>query len=401
MLNKTHLKRYADVLIWGLKTARTQAFDSGDIVLVRFDLPALELAEILQVKLLEMGIHPVLRLNSTATMEKNFYGNATDGQLIFKTPGARKLLRSLNGSISLNAPQSLTHLRKEDPKKIGKAIAAKKGLRDIINRREAKGQMSWTLCYFPTQALARQAGLSDAAYSRQIIKACFLDKKDPISHWKRIYTHANAIKTHLTGLNVKHFHVTSDNMDLIIKPGRQRRWLGITGRNIPSFEIFTSPDWRGTHGLYYADQSSFRSGNHVKDVRIEFDSGKIKSVSAAQGEAFMKDQLSMDKGASRVGEFSLTDIRFSKINRFMANTLYDENYGGKYGNCHIALGSSYANAYAGDPSSLTAARKKTLGLNTSALHWDLVNTENKKVTAELANGKTVTVYQKGKFLSGF
>jgi aminopeptidase len=49
----------------------------------------------------------------------------------------------------------------------------------------------------------------------------------------------------------------------------------------------------------------------------------------------------MDRGASRLGEFSLTDRRFSKINRFMANTLFDENFGGRWGNCHVALGASY------------------------------------------------------------
>ena len=68
----------------------------------------------------------------------------------------------------------------------------------------------------------------------------------------------------------------------------------------------------------------------------------------------------MDKGANKVGEFSLTDIRFSKIDRFMANTLFDENYGGKYGNCHIAVGSSYSDTYDGDPAKLTKEKKREL-----------------------------------------
>jgi len=87
-----------------------------------------------------------------------------------------------------------------------------------------------------------------------------------------------------------------------------------------------------------------------------------------------------------VGEFSLTDRRFSRIDRFMANTLFDENYGGAHGNCHIALGSSYGNTYAGDPRRLTATLKDKLGFNDSALHWDFVNTEKKRVTAILATG---------------
>ena len=51
----------------------------------------------------------------------------------------------------------------------------------------------------------------------------------------------------------------------------------------------------------------------------------------------MQKQLTLDEGANRLGEFSLTDRRFSKISAFMANTLFDENYGGEQGNCHVAV----------------------------------------------------------------
>jgi aminopeptidase len=105
----------------------------------------------------------------------------------------------------------------------------------------------------------------------------------------------------------------------------------------------------------------------------------------------------MDRGAARLGEFSLTDKRFSKISTFMANTLYDENYGGKNGNCHVALGASYSDTYDGDASGLTTRKKGELGFNDSALHWDLVNTEKKRVVAHLATGRRITVYEDGKF----
>jgi aminopeptidase len=105
----------------------------------------------------------------------------------------------------------------------------------------------------------------------------------------------------------------------------------------------------------------------------------------------------MDRGANRVGEFSLTDTRFSKIDRFMADTLYDENYGGAFGNCHLAVGSSYSDTYDGNPAGLTPRRKQQLGFNDSALHWDLVNTEDKTVTATLKSGKKMVIYEKGQF----
>jgi aminopeptidase len=81
----------------------------------------------------------------------------------------------------------------------------------------------------------------------------------------------------------------------------------------------------------------------------------------------------------------------------MANTLYDENFGGKYGNCHLAVGSSYADTYSKNPAELTPAMKRQLGFNESALHWDLVNTEPKTVTAQLASGKRAVIYDEGVF----
>jgi aminopeptidase len=109
MLNDTHLKRYADVLLWGLKTARSNPFKKGDIVLIRFNLDAIGLAEILEGRLLEMGMNPVRRLNPTPTMEKTFFELANRRQLVFDPPGEAELYGKLNGSIFLHAPASITH----------------------------------------------------------------------------------------------------------------------------------------------------------------------------------------------------------------------------------------------------------------------------------------------------
>ena len=397
MFTATQLERYADVLWWGLSTARTSPFKRNDIVLIRYNQPAIKLAEILYARLLDRGYHPIQRMNPTTKMEKQFYLLSTNSQLVFLPPGEKELMSRLNGSIFLYAPESITHLGDIDPQKIGKTAVAQRTLRDILDRRESRGAFSWTLCVFPTAELAEHAGLSLEDYTRQIVRACFLNKTSPVAEWRRVYKRAQFIKKWLNSLHVKYFHVESKNIDLEVTPGENRQWVGISGRNIPSFEIFLSPDWRGIRGKYYADQPSYRSGNRVEGVRLEFQNGRAIKVGADTGENFVKKQLSMDKGANKLGEFSLTDKRFSRIDQFMANTLYDENYGGKNGNCHIALGSSYSNTYAGDSRKLTPARKRHLGFNESALHWDLVNTEKKRVTAHLKSGKSVIIYENGRF----
>ena len=397
MLTTEQLDTYGDVLIWGIKTARTKKYKKGDIVMVQYDLPAITLAEVLQEKLLSLGINPVLRLGPTVQMEKIFYKKSNERQLVFQAPGTKELFESLNAAIYLHAPESLTHLKDIDPKRITKALIARKPFRDILFRKEEIGEFGWTLCTFPTPALAKHAQLSRKEYARQIVKACYLDVPHAVMMWNSIYRTVKSIKKWLNSMKVKWYHIESKHMDLRITPGKRRKWIGISGHNIPSFEIFISPDWRGTEGTYFANQPSFRSGNCVESVRLEFKKGSVVKVKTEKGEEFTKKQLAMDKGANKVGEFSLTDIRFSKIDKFMANTLYDENFGGKHGNCHIAVGSSYSDTYDGNPAKLTKEKKEQLGFNDSALHWDLVNTEEKTVTAHLYSGKKVVIYEKGEF----
>jgi aminopeptidase len=297
------------------------------------------------------------------------------------------LHENLNGAMHLLAPENLTHLSGIDPKRIATAALARKPLRDILVRREEAGDFGWTLCLYPTPELARKAGMTNREYAAQVTGACFLRETDPVAKWRALYEEANAIKNWLNALPISRLRIESDNVDLTVTPGESRRWLGLSGHNIPSFEIFTSPDWRGTSGRYFADQPSYRSGNYVHGVRLTFKEGQVTDIAADQGEEFVRKQLAMDAGASRLGEFSLTDRRFSKIDRFMANTLYDENFGGPNGNCHVAVGSSYSDTFAGDPAELTTERKIQLGYNDSALHWDLVNTEPKRVRAHLADGR--------------
>ncbi|MFH0920489.1 MAG: aminopeptidase [Fibrobacterota bacterium] len=396
-LTAPQLERYADVLVWAVAAARNRPFRKGDMVRIASDLAARPLAEIVYRKIMEKGWNPVVRFLETPGMERNFYSTADADQLVFIAPGTPEFNEKLNGSIFLSAPESLTHLKKVDTRRIGKAAVARKPLREILTRREEKGAFGWTLCTYPTPELAAKAGLSLTAYTQEIVRACYLDSPRPVVEWQTLFRRAQRLKKALNALRVHCFHVESKGTDLKITPGEKRQWMGVSGHNIPSFELFTSPDWRGTEGVYYANLPSYRSGNYVEGVRLEFVKGSAVRVSARKGEAFVKKMLKMDATSNKVGEFSLTDKRFSRISRFMADILFDENFGGKNGNCHLAVGSSYSDTFAGNPARLTKARKKALGFNDSALHWDLINTEEKRVTAVLKDGTRKVIYEKGVF----
>lgn len=395
---KTQNEKYADVMIWALQAARRNGkFKPYDSILLRSDLSALPLARAIYGKLIGLRYNVILRLNAPEEFSKEFYLRADDKQLAFVAVGEKEFQGGINGLISLRAPEDLTHLKEVDPARIAKSAVAHKPLREILDVREQKGLFSWTLCNYPTEELAERAGLSVKEYAGQIARACFLNEKDPVKKWKEVTRQITEIGAWLSSLPVKTLHVESAHMDFEVLLGEKRKFIAGGGCNVPSFEIFTSPDWRGTRGVYFADLSSYRSGNYVRGVRLEFKDGRAVKADAEQGADFVRKMLAMDRGAAQIGEFSLTDRRFSKITKFMADILYDENFGGKFGNCHVAVGASYADTFSGPQTKLDKKLKEKLGFNDSSLHWDLINTEDKTVTARLKDGSRVVVYEKGQF----
>ena len=122
----------------------------------------------------------------------------------------------------------------------------------------------------------------------------------------------------------------------------------------------------------------------------------VVRASASHGEKFLKELIKVPNG-NKVGEFSLTDRRFSKITKFMATTLYDENIGGPNGNTHIALWSSFHDCYDGNPAKVVKAHWAELGFNDSAVHQDFISMSPRTVTAYLKNGKEKVIYKDGMF----
>jgi len=397
LFSNESLENYAEILFWGLETARQNLYQTGEAILVQGHLPALPLLKRLHTMILKRGLNPIVRLTPPADMERDFYEYANDNQLSFITPGEESLMSVIHGAIYVRAPEDLMHLQHIDAEKQNIVSRSHNFLKKIMQKRQQEQTSSWTLGAYPTQARAKHANVSLQTYAEKMKAACYLDAVHPLSKWKDLYAQIVDTKEWLLSLDIRHIHVESQHMDLYLSLGEHRKWLGLSGRNIPSFEIFTSPDWRTVNGKYYSDQPAFVSGNLIKNIQLTFSNGDVVKASAEKGEDFLNKRLKTDPGASRVGEFSLTDKRFSKIDCYMADILFDENYGGIYGNCHIALGSSFDASYSG-ANPLSIEQRESLGLNDSAIHWDIINTEPKVVTATLSSGKKQVIYENGVYI---
>ena len=128
------LKKYADVMIFALKSARKGGkFKKGENILVSYDMPALALAEEIYAKLTQQGFNAVVRPYATEKMAKILYTKGSDKQIKFTPVWEKVFTENLNGLIALRAPQNLANLKDVDPKKIALATLARKPIREIMD----------------------------------------------------------------------------------------------------------------------------------------------------------------------------------------------------------------------------------------------------------------------------
>ncbi len=397
---KQILERYAAVLV-DFALGGGRGVQPGEVVRVTSSESAKPLYVELQKAVWRAGGHVIGAYqpddDGAYNLSRDFYEAAGPEQLdFFPTRHMRGLVEEMDHQVSVIAESDPHALDSVDPARIMRRGEAMRPMLDWRGEKENAGRFTWTLGLYGTPAMAAEAGVDIEEYWEQIIHACFLDSEDPLARWREVGEQLDHTRARLDALQIERLHVEGEDVDLWITLGEQRRWLGGRGRNIPSFELFTSPDWRGTDGWIYCNQPLYRYGNLIKGIRLTFRDGLVSEATAEQNERVLSEMIAT-KGADRVGEFSLTDRRFSRITRFMAHTLYDENFGGSHGNTHIAVGRAYQDAYDGDPSELSEEQWEQLGFNNSSVHTDVVSTTDRTVTAQLRGGGERVIYSGGEF----
>lgn len=390
------LKRYAELLI-NFALGDDEGIKSGDVVQCLVPDVAKPLALELQNAVLRAGGHPIIRILPTG-FDKDFYTLANKEQLtFFPEENVRTRVELLDHSVGIIADVDPFELKDVDPAKFIAARDAKKQYREWLIEKETQGKFTWTAALWGVPAKAELVNLTLEEYWDQIIHACFLDKPDPIAEWRKVKEVQSRTKDALNLLRIDTLSVQGKDVNLNIKLGPERIWKGGADRNIPSFELFTSPDWRGTEGWIQFNQPVYRYGYMMDGVRLEFEKGLVTKATAKQGQQLL-DQMLKSENANKVGEFSLTDSRLSRITHVMAETLYDENIGGQFGNTHLAIGSAYRDCYRDDASKVTKKQWTAMGYNDSPEHTDIVSTTDRTVTAKLMDGTEKVLYKDGKFV---
>ncbi|NCN99147.1 aminopeptidase [Candidatus Pacearchaeota archaeon CG10_big_fil_rev_8_21_14_0_10_35_219] len=394
--DETILNRYADVLInFALNSG--EGIKPGETVYLQVPENAKPLLIALRKAVWKSKGHMIVDYLPD-NVARDFYEVADDSQLDF-FPGKylKGIVDEMDHAVMIIADTDKKELEGIKPERIMRKSKAFKPYKDWRRDKENRGEFTWTLALYGTEASAKEAGLSLEEYWNEIIKACFLDEDDPVGKWKSVYDEVERIRHALTNLAIEKLKVRGQGIDLIVGLGENRCWLGGSGRNIPSFEVFISPDARITEGKVRFNQPLYRYGNIVKGIRLEFKDGKVVKAEADSGLEVLEEMIKVE-GANKIGEFSLTDARLSRITKFMAETLFDENIGGEFGNMHIALGEAYKDSYPGDASKVSKEQWNEMGYNESVVHTDMVSTEDKEVIAVLKDGSEKVIYKSGKFL---
>jgi len=389
------LEKYADVLV-NFALGSGTGIKKGDVVFLQVPECAKPFLKALRAAVLKSGGNPIINYIPD-DLTRDFFENASTEQIRFLPVKYLKgKVDEMDHVLSVIAETNRYELKGIDPKKIMLSNLSKKPYIDWQNEKENRGRMTWTLGLYGTPAMAKEAGMTLKEYWNQIIRGCYLDSPDPVKKWKETFKSIEKIRGKLNSMEINKLRIVAPETDLTIGIDKNRKWLGGSGRNIPTYEIFISPDYRKTEGYISFNEPLYRYGNLIKGIKLEFKNGAIVKSSATVGENVLKEMIKT-KDADRVGEFSLTDNRFSKITKFMAETLFDENTGGKYGNTHIALGSAYKDSYPGNVSKVKKGAWKKMGYNDSVIHTDIISTTNRKVTATLSDGREIVIYENGRF----
>lgn len=392
------LEKYAKVLV-NFALGGGKGIKEGEVVYLQCPTSALPFYTALSKVLIDSGATIIGGLgDDTSGTARYYYEHASQKQLsAFPAKYYKGLVEATDHRIAVIAEHDVHELDGVDPKKMMLKQKTAKPLIEWFDTKENAGKYTWTLGVYGTPSMAKEAGLSEKEHWQQIIKACYLDKADPIAEWKKTSKEVQRVANKLTQLQIEKLHMVGKDVDLWVTVGAERKWMGGGGRNIPSFEVFTSPDWRGTEGWVRFNQPLYYYGPKVEDIKLTFKAGRVVKATAKKNQKLLSEMLATDPGAAQLGEFSLTDRRLSHITKFMAETLFDENMGGPYGNTHLAVGRSYVETYSAGAKKITPLLVKKLGYNESVVHVDMVSTVDRTVTATLKDGSQKIIYKSGQF----
>jgi len=316
-------------------------------------------------------------------------GLGPDSALTYSPEWAKELMLSEAGNASIGTtgrpePELLADL---DGERVGRAIHLE--LAEISQQQHRDNSVNWCGVGAPNEGWATQVfGEPDVERLWEKVAFCMrLDEPDPVEAWREHMARLDTRAAALTELAPDALHYRGPGIDLTVGLLPSARWGSARFRtsggidyvaNMPTEEIFTTPDSRRADGTIRSSLPLVLNGQIIRGLELSFEDGRIVGVEAETGADLVRSQLATIENADRLGELALVtnESRVGQSETLFFDTLFDEN-----ATCHIAYGMGLPYAFEGEPDE---------GSNVCKIHVDfMVGGPDLEVDAVLADGSEV------------
>ena len=290
----------------------------------------------------ERGAYPLLRLTFSGGLvyHRAWLRHAPLEAISEPAPIDVHTLRSCDAVLAIAAPENTRDGADVSAERSAAVQAAYKDATARLTRDE----VPWVICWYPTPALAQDAGMTMHAFEDFLYASCLVDwdaEHARISRYAKLFDAAHEVR------------IVGEGTDLRLSVAGRPADVDAGFGNMPGGELYLCPVENSAEGtIAFTEFPAVWGGREVRGIRLRFAEGRVVDASADSEEAFLHDTLDTDEGARRIGELGIGCN--PAIDRYMGNVYFDEKMDGTV---HIALGFGYPSVG---------------GTNESAVHWDIV-----------------------------
>ncbi|MDO4796906.1 MAG: aminopeptidase [Coriobacteriales bacterium] len=403
-----HIERYAELAI-----RRGINVQPGQEVVISAPIERADFVRLLVAKAYEAGAVHVTTLWTDDELSRLEYQNVSLSYFEQTPSWKREQLNSLAKAgaaflfVTGSNPRALDGI---DPAKPAMAMRARnEQCRDYRSGLDF-GRNAWSIVGAPVEAWATtvfpECPSREALYRlwRAILLVARADGTDPQVEWERHDATFQKNKRILNGYAFDALRYRSSNgTDLKVGLCEGHIWEGGGARtvdgtaffpNMPTEEVFTSPNRLRTSGVVHAVMPLVHAGRIVRDFWLRFDHGRVVDYGAKEGYDVLKSIVETDERSCFLGECALiskeTPIRQTGL--LFYNTLYDEN-----ASCHLALGTGFPECLEGGVT-MSEEELLTHGVNQSHTHVDfMIGSDDLEITGITQSGEEVPVFVDGRW----
>ncbi len=292
------------------------------------------------------------------------------------------------------------------PDKLSRAHYIDIVTRPIYKKLQLEFKIPWCIAVLPSKVWAKTlfSNLEERdAYNKLfdlICEVCMIKTNNPIESWDRFLKEQEVIRKKLNSMEISKLHYKNNlGTDFQVELIQNTIWHTVLSLgkdmlvNIPSYEIFTNPDFRKTNGIIYSSRPLCYNGSLIRDFYLEFKDGKVINYGAKEGKELLKGIIESDDYSSYLGEVALVphNSPISNTNIIYGNTALDENT-----SCHGALGDGFKECII-NYEQFSDDELFNMGVNFSKNHVDfMIGTSDLQIEAETNIGK-VLIFKNGNY----